>query len=435
VSSPEGVEKMEPFILGAIAITLFAIIAILVMLGKLPILIGMPIMAFLIPLACGSPLDTVINDVIGKGAVSKAKIVIWMICGSWLGQTMYKTGIIEKMIKKAVELGGDRPIPVLIAMYLVVSLIFTSIYSTGMVIAIGLIVLPIMLALGLSKWSAAYLYISSFMTGLSVNYLWYAAAESITGVKMAEISLIAIALAVLTFTMALAYIAINLKRGTFYERGLAWATEANTEAREKRGVPLYALLTPVIPPLVYWLLKWDIVVCLIIGVVYAIVTTSRRVKEMPDLAQKALIDAFPDAAVVSAIWITASMVIAMSGLPEVKTAFGAILDPILPHSKLGYIVFFILMAPLGLYRGPTNLIGLGAVFWPVLLSTGISPQALLALWWPSRYLGQLSCPTVSWNTWTLGYLKLPGGEYPLKVLMYTWPLVTIVILLASIIYL
>ena len=65
--------------------------------------------------------------------------------GAWFGRVLMETGIASTLIRKTVELGGDRPIITIVLLNVVTAFIFTAMMGAGPVIAIGVIVLPICL--------------------------------------------------------------------------------------------------------------------------------------------------------------------------------------------------------------------------------------------------------------------------------------------------
>ena len=85
---------------------------------------------------------TIFND----GPTSFGPTAVYIIFGSWFGRVLIETGIAGTIIRKAVELGGDRPSITCILLCIVTALIFTTSYGPGAVVAIGVIVFPIMLS-------------------------------------------------------------------------------------------------------------------------------------------------------------------------------------------------------------------------------------------------------------------------------------------------
>src|SRR5208337_5254572 len=75
------------------------------------------------------PCLTTVNDVIQKGAESYGPTAIVVIFGSWFGRMLVETGIAGSLIRRAVELGGDKPLITTILVSLVTTFIFTSTFG------------------------------------------------------------------------------------------------------------------------------------------------------------------------------------------------------------------------------------------------------------------------------------------------------------------
>ena len=78
--------------------------------------------------------------------------------GAWFGRVLMETGIASTLIRKTVELGGDKPMVTIALLNIVTAIIFTAMTGAGPVIAIGVIVLPIMMSLGVPKAIACWDY-------------------------------------------------------------------------------------------------------------------------------------------------------------------------------------------------------------------------------------------------------------------------------------
>ena len=107
------------------------------------------------------------------GPESWGATAVVVIFGSWFGQVLVKTGIAAKIIRLAVELGGDKPLITTILISIVTSLIFTSTFGAGAVVAIGVIVLPILLSLGVPKALAVSSYLMAVGSGMYVNIVLF----------------------------------------------------------------------------------------------------------------------------------------------------------------------------------------------------------------------------------------------------------------------
>ena len=113
------------------------------------------------------------------GPESWGATAVVVIFGSWFGQVLVKTGIAATIIKKTVELGGDRPLITTILLSLVTGLVFTSTFGAGAVVAIGVIVLPILLSLGVPKSLAISSYLMSVGSGMYVNIVLFKQMQGI----------------------------------------------------------------------------------------------------------------------------------------------------------------------------------------------------------------------------------------------------------------
>lgn len=66
-------------------------------------------------------------------------------------------------------MGGDRPAITCILLSIVTTAIFTSLFGAGAVVAIGVIILPILISLGIPKKCAIVSYTLSIGAGMFIN--------------------------------------------------------------------------------------------------------------------------------------------------------------------------------------------------------------------------------------------------------------------------
>lgn len=95
--------------------------------------------------------DQAMTDIFQGGPESWEATGVNVIFGSWFGTILVKTGIASKLIKSVTELGGDNPFIVTFLLSIVTAIIFTATFGAGAVVAIGVIVLPILMSLGVAK--------------------------------------------------------------------------------------------------------------------------------------------------------------------------------------------------------------------------------------------------------------------------------------------
>ncbi|MEG1858007.1 MAG: C4-dicarboxylate ABC transporter, partial [Pseudoflavonifractor sp.] len=134
---------------GIIVVVIFIAMAALMMSKKLPALLALPLMAVLIGIAAGLPLngdEGILTFVLSTGATKLAGTYVAILFSCWLSQILYRTGVTDTIIKKAAELGGDKPFIISIVLCAVTTFLFTVLFGTGAVAMVGAVVLPILLS-------------------------------------------------------------------------------------------------------------------------------------------------------------------------------------------------------------------------------------------------------------------------------------------------
>src|ERR1019366_8410689 len=133
-----------------------------------PALLAVPLMAIAMAAIAGSA-PAALADVIVKGSVQLAPVYATVIFGALLSRVVLQPGIAETIVAYAAEYGGDRPIVLALVLCAAVALLFTSVTGLGAIIMIGTIVLPVMLTVGVSRATAATLFLMAFGLGYIFN--------------------------------------------------------------------------------------------------------------------------------------------------------------------------------------------------------------------------------------------------------------------------
>ena len=148
-------------------ITFIGLIAYCAKGGNL--LVGFIVTALLWCIIGRVPVTTVVNDVFEKSVESYGATIAIIVFGAWFGRVLVDTGIAGYIIKKTVELAGDKPLLTTLLLNFVCALIFCSAFGVGSVMAIGMIVLPIMFSLGIDKKTAVGSYMLAVAAGMYLN--------------------------------------------------------------------------------------------------------------------------------------------------------------------------------------------------------------------------------------------------------------------------
>ncbi|NNG65690.1 transporter [Caldanaerobacter subterraneus] len=421
---------------GILIILVFVFFAYLMVTQKMPALLALPSMAIVIAIIAGMPLNYIFSNIIGAGAVRLQGAMAAAIFGAILAQIINKTGISDNIVRTAAELGGDRPIAVALAITFAVALIFTSLGGLGSVIMVGTIVLPILMSVGIEPVIAASLLLMGLNLGGLFNVMNYAFYQSALNLDMATIKSFALAFGIIAAVVLLLFIFINVpKKKTV----AAWAMSTKTQ-EEKPRVSWYALLTPIIPVLLLFIwplifkdaegkpIQMDIISAMLIGILYGILTTKPR--EIKNLLTSSIIEGIKDVAPALGLMIGIGMLLLAVMDKTTAALISPIISKILPTSKIGYVLLFVILSPLALYRGPLNLWGLGSGVAALMISAGIlPPQAIMGALIATGNIQGVCDPTNTHNVWTAYFTNTDTTTILKKTLPYM-----LIVVLIDIIY-
>ena len=371
------------------------------------------------------------SDIVNKGIIESLTFVFqggpegWggvlvnFIFGAWFGRIMLETGIASTMIKKTVEFGGDKPIVTSTLLAIVTTAVFSSMFGAGAVVAIGVIVLPILLSLGIPKVVAIVSFLLSIGAGLYINPVIFnqyqafylgANGEQAYFYDSTYLKWGFVALGVqLLVAILVPMIAMKKKK-----RVHAWAAQA-PKTEEKTSAPMIALITPFIPVVLAIGFGVPVIVGFLVASFFALAVCGKLTsyKNATEVFNKTFYDGAID---------TAPLVGFMLMIPMFNKAaelcvpyFNAVLGGIIPNSPIIICIVFALLAPLGMFRGPFTLAGCGAATLGILKSVGFSNLLLFPLMYaPTITMNISSCITQSWIVWGLGYTKVDTKDF-LKV--------------------
>lgn len=377
--------------------------------------------------------ETVNDTIFNQGPLGFGPTAVNIIFGSWFGRILVETGIARTIIKKAVELGGDKPSITTILLAIVVSLIFTTAYGVGAVIAIGVIVFPILLSLGIPKPLAAASFSMSVGAGLYFNssLLNQAAGTMIMpdggGYTIGSAWYKFAIAAYLIHMLAIIIMVIVSTRKT----KTAWAVDTNANI-EGKNVNLFAMLTPIIPVTISVVFGVSAILAIIIAVLWALGWTGyfKSWEGLGQTIQKTFHEGVSDVGLVLGFLMFLQMFIRAAGANQALLA--PIVSPIIPNNLFLMFLVFGLLSFMSLFRGPLTIWGAGAATFAIVASTGNIPIEIL---FPLFYIQATTittniCPTQSWNIWAIGYTKVETKDYMKQTLVYVLPLALILELLA-----
>ncbi|MBE5979279.1 MAG: citrate transporter [Paenibacillaceae bacterium] len=339
--------------------------------------------------------------------------------GAWFGRVLMDTGIASTLIRKTVELGGDKPFVTVALLNIVTALIFTAMTGAGPVIAIGVIVLPILMSLGIPKSVALFTFMGSVAAGIyinPVNFTQYRAfflkpdemPDFTLGWYAAHWGYAALAIMLIITTLLAAF---YLKRAKTVH---AWAAQTRGAASEQKNAPFYTLLLPVVPVVLKIWLDFSVIGGFVIAGFLALFLCGRMkgsFKENCQLVNKLYYDGVVDTAPLVGFLLTLPMFNSVAALAS--PYFKVILGNVMPRSEIVVCIVFAVLLCMGLFRGPMTLVGCGAATLGVLSNVAsFSVPFLYAVFAiPTITVNIGSCITQSWVAWGLAYSKVESRDF------------------------
>ncbi|MFC2728491.1 MAG: citrate transporter [Centipeda sp. (in: firmicutes)] len=356
-----------------------------------------------------------LKKVFQSGPEGWGSVLVNVCFGAWFGRVLMRTGIASSLIRTTTELGGDKPWLTCILICIVTTAIFSSVFGAGAVIAIGVIVLPIFLSLGINKIVATVAFMMSVGAGMFLNPVLYGQFAAFfldgSGKTMYPYEM-QVSWGIYGMLIQMAVIIVLVILSTRQKKVHSWAATLPQSQRAKDRVSGYALLTPILPVVLLIVFKVPIILGFVCGSFYAMLTCG-KLKSWAQTARTINKDFF------DGVCDTAPLVGFLLFLPMFNKAaelcvpyFRALLGGVIPNDTLVLSLAFAVLAPMGLFRGPFTLFGCGAATLGILnsLSLPVSYLAPLIII-PSIVMNVSCCITQSWIVWGVSYTKVSTREY------------------------
>ena len=288
----------------------------------------------------------------------------------------------------------------------------------------GSIAMPIMMTVGIPPVLAASIFLLAVTTGFNFNLYQWQSFINLTGVTQAQMQQFATILFFITVVVSVVFIVLQLKKSGIKFAFAAEAQEAAVEDEDElvkgwRGV--LCMLTPLIPLVLVMFLKLQIVPAFLCGIIwlsiFTVGTLQKKLNTLAKTAFKCMEDVGP------VIWLLVGIGMLVNAVmhPTVKAVLQPLLTAVIPNTRIPYILFFAILAPLSLYRGPLNLFGMGSGICAIIVGAGIlSPLAAMGGFVAVERLQSVGCPTNSQNAWTCSYVGLDVNVITKKLLPALW---------------
>lgn len=411
----------------------FAIIVGLMISRKMPALIALPLIAVGMCIIAGVPAFEInaageqvgfVSTIIEGGAVRLAPTFMAVIFGAWLGQMLTKTGVTSSIIKKAGELGGDRPLVTVLLLSVVTSVLFTVLFGLGGVIMVGQIVLPILLTIGVPGLSAACIFLMSYSTGIALNVIQWQLFTSIFGVTPEQIRPYAFLLAGINLVATVVLILVEFKRnGVRYGMSAEQSPETSGDqaAMLKGWRTPFAIATPIIPILLVSVFDLPVITAFIVSLIWISIFTVGGFSAKIRLLTKSCYEGITDSGPAIILFVGIGMLLNATTNETVAQVLAPVVDFITPTSVVVFLLFFIILAPLSLYRGPLHINGLGSGIAGLMMTSGLIPlPALFGAFFSLDRMNVPADPTNTMNVWTGNYVGCDPVAILKRLLPYVW---------------
>lgn len=413
---------------------IFLLFSGLMMTRKMPAILALPVMAILMPLVAGAPLYSedkstfsIGYNVLTQGSMRLSATIVALIFGAWFGEVLKKVGVTEALVRKAAELSGDKPLTMAIIFFAIGTIIFSSNDGLGMVILVGSIIIPILLTAGLSPLTSCIVLLACHALGGLFSVSNWALMHDLFGISIADIARYSLLFAIPAALVYITMVVWMVKRDVIVRK--AWSMPVVEKLGQRKKVNTIALISPLVPVIIIFLFKIDIVPAISLSLVICLLLALP--KRPTHVLVSSLIEGIQNVAGAIGLMVGIGILLNAVTAPHVSEVLKPLIETIVPTSPLTYILFFSLLSPLALYRGPLNSYGLGSGIGLLMLSGGLSPLATMLALRSASLLQGLSDPTNTHNVWSSDFAKVDVNEILRKTLPWAMVAVMLSMLMAG----
>jgi hypothetical protein len=324
------------------------------------------------------------------------------------------------------------------------ALLFTTLGGLGSVIMVGSIFLPILISVGIPATSAACFFLMSYNIGLTFSMGNWVTYRSIFNLELSQIQSFYTYMLVVTAIVTFAFLLIEYFR---HGRKFAFsAPVAGGEAPKKGGdlgqtrplkgvTGVLAMLSPIIPIILVVFLKVPVNPAFIVGIIWIALFTARSFSKAMNLLIKTAYDGITSASPAILLFVGIGILFLAVTHPTVKEVLNPFLLAVVPSNRIVFIIFFAVLAPLSLFRGPLNLFGLGSGIAALIMGLGtLSPMAVMGAFLSSERIQGAGDPTNTHNAWTAGFVEIEVNSITKKILPYLWIIAVIGVIITGTVF-
>jgi hypothetical protein len=394
-------------------VTFLAFIGYVLKGGNL--MIGFFIMAILWAVIGMVPFNTAVQKIFAEPALNYGPTIIYIVFGSWFGRVLVDSGIAPAISEATNKVVRKHPLLAAVLVVLVTAFIFVSAYGVGSVIAIGVILLPILLSVGVPRDIAASAFSMAIGAPMYVNVVLYNQIKVFfpkTAYDSAYLRFGLVAMVVQLVAVILFLFVMRKRIDPSHAEENLKIIGAVRDDKEVKRVPVVTYIIPVVPVLMNMLFHWDAVPALTLAVILAILLTGnmKNYRSFIKFLNDTVAHAIADIAGLVMFLMALAMFTGAASLNADR--FKPVFEAILPNNHLVLVLAVGVLAPLALFRGPLHVWGAGAATAAVLSGMGLFNDAfLLPLLYVPTLMAVSTDITQSWNVWSLDYMKVQSKDF------------------------
>lgn len=182
-------------------------------------------------------------------------------------------------------------------------------------------------------------------------------------------------------------------------------------------------------------LKVPVTPAFTVGIIWCLLFTSQSFSKAMNQMTKTCYDGITDAGPAVILMVGIGILFLAVTNASVKEVLNPLLLAIVPTSRVPYIIFFAILAPLALYRGPMNMFGLGSGIAALIIGLGtLNPLAVMAAFLAAERIQCGGDPTNTQNVWTANFCEVDVNTCTKKMLPYLWAVSIVGVILGAMLY-
>lgn len=475
-------------VVGVALLLVFLALSGLMVTGRLPALLALPLMALAMGVVAGYPyflakappevgphwfaltstVDHLFQTIVKQGVPRLAGAIFPVMLGGVFGKLLEGSGVAKSVVRRVAELAGDRVFGLAVALTLTVAFLFTSLGGLGAVIMVASIVFPVLLSVGVPPLTTGCIFLMGFSMGGVFNLVNWALYTKVLGMSTEAVARFAVPFGLVYLVVVLVFLVVELRRARLAVPGASVAKAAGAVAalvaagyavvrhggaslglgaalrtpfvvavlllclvpRRGREPGLPAMLAPLVPLGLVMFLGWDVTAAFVAGVLYLLLKAPGEDRDRQ--LSKAFIEGVEGVTPAVCLMMGIGMLLVAAFHESVSQVVAPAVTALVPGSPLGFVAFFGVLAPLALYRGPLNIWGMGFGLAGILHQAAVlSPPRIMVAFLSAGQIQGVCDPTNTHNVWIAGQLRVDLNDILKLTLPYIWTLAVLGLVLGT----